>query len=216
MRIYVTAFRFCFFLVRGVVPTPTSFPHLWSNPPSLNLYFTVIIPHSLFLLLLLWLKPIFIPPPNLLDWKWFQRKEMKIRKYWQSFLYFNFFRNTFNSRSLSFLSFSLISFFRPYFLLLLLFFRQKSLILSFLSFFLSFCFFCFFSFLSFFFFFLISSFRPLMLYGLRNRSKRVRTPVALLRSLSGKYPWERYEPSYPPSNGLNSTTTVLLGEWLCH
>ncbi len=28
---------------------------------------------------------------------------------------------------------------------------------------------------------------------------RVRTPVALLRSLSGRYPWERYEPPYPPS-----------------
>ena len=38
--------------------------------------------------------------------------------------------------------------------------------------------------------------------------------VALLRSLSGKYPWERYEPPYPPSYGLNSTTTVLLEEWL--
>ena len=25
-------------------------------------------------------------------------------------------------------------------------------------------------------------------------------------------PWERYEPPYPPSYGLNSTTTVLLGE----
>ena len=48
--------------------------------------------------------------------------------------------------------------------------------------------------------------------GRQNRSKRVRTPVALLRSLSGKYPWERYEPPYPPSYGLNSTTTVLLGE----
>ena len=48
--------------------------------------------------------------------------------------------------------------------------------------------------------------------GLRNRSKRVRTPVALLRSLSGKYPWERYEPPYPPSYGLNSTITVLLGK----
>ena len=34
----------------------------------------------------------------------------------------------------------------------------------------------------------------------------------LLRSLSGKYPWERYKPPYPPSNGLNSTTTVLQGE----
>ena len=35
---------------------------------------------------------------------------------------------------------------------------------------------------------------------LRNRSTRVRTPVALLRSLSGKYPWERYEPPYSPSS----------------
>ena len=26
----------------------------------------------------------------------------------------------------------------------------------------------------------------------------------------GKYPWERYEPPYPPSYGLNSATTVLL------
>ena len=42
--------------------------------------------------------------------------------------------------------------------------------------------------------------------------KRVRSPVALLRSLSDKYPWERYEPPYPPSYGLNSTTTVLLRE----
>ena len=25
-------------------------------------------------------------------------------------------------------------------------------------------------------------------------------------------PWERYEPPYPPSYGLNITTTVLLGE----
>ena len=52
--------------------------------------------------------------------------------------------------------------------------------------------------------------------GLQNRSERVRIPVALLRSLSGKYPWERYEPPYPSSYGLNSTTTVLLGEWLWH
>ena len=29
-----------------------------------------------------------------------------------------------------------------------------------------------------------------------------------------QYPWGRYEPPYPPSYGLNSTTTVLLGEWL--
>ena len=42
--------------------------------------------------------------------------------------------------------------------------------------------------------------------------KRVRTQVALLRLLSDKYPWERYEPPYPPSYGLNSTTTILLGE----
>ena len=47
---------------------------------------------------------------------------------------------------------------------------------------------------------------------LQNRSKRVRIPAVLLRSLSGKYAWERYEPPYPPSYGLNSTTTVLLGE----
>ena len=33
-----------------------------------------------------------------------------------------------------------------------------------------------------------------------------------LCSLLGKYPWERYEPPYPPSYGLNSTTIVLLGE----
>ena len=43
-------------------------------------------------------------------------------------------------------------------------------------------------------------------------AKRVRTLVALLCSLLDKYPWERYEPPYPPSSGLNSTTTVLLGE----
>ena len=49
--------------------------------------------------------------------------------------------------------------------------------------------------------------------GLRNRSTRVRTPVELLRLLP-KYPWERYEPPYPPSYGLNSTTTVLLREWI--
>ena len=40
--------------------------------------------------------------------------------------------------------------------------------------------------------------------------------VALLCSLSGKYPCERCEPLYPPSYGLNSTTTVFLGEWLWH
>ena len=36
--------------------------------------------------------------------------------------------------------------------------------------------------------------------------------VALLRSLSDKYLWERYEPPNPPSYGLSSTTNVLLGE----
>ena len=49
--------------------------------------------------------------------------------------------------------------------------------------------------------------------GLRNRCKRD-TLVTLLRSILGKYPWERYEPTYPPSYGLNCTTTVLPGEWL--
>ena len=53
-------------------------------------------------------------------------------------------------------------------------------------------------------------------HGLRNRSTRVRTPVALLPSLSDKYPWERYEPPYPPSYLFNSTAFVLLGEWLWH
>ena len=38
----------------------------------------------------------------------------------------------------------------------------------------------------------------------------------LLCSFSGKYPQERYEPLYPPSYGLNSTTTVLLEGWLWH
>ena len=34
------------------------------------------------------------------------------------------------------------------------------------------------------------------------RSKRVRTPVTLLHSLSGKYPWEKYEPHlFPPAMG---------------
>ena len=32
-----------------------------------------------------------------------------------------------------------------------------------------------------------------------NCSEQVQTPVALLRSLSDKYPRERYEPTYPPS-----------------
>ena len=46
--------------------------------------------------------------------------------------------------------------------------------------------------------------------------KRVRTPVAILRYLSDKYPWERYEPSYHPRYGLKSTTIVLLEGWICH
>ena len=51
--------------------------------------------------------------------------------------------------------------------------------------------------------------------GLQIRSKRARTPFALLRSFSDKYPWERYEP-YPPRYGLNSTITVLLEGWIQH
>ena len=47
-----------------------------------------------------------------------------------------------------------------------------------------------------------------------NRCKRVRTPVALLRSLSGKCHLEMYETVYPHSYGLNSTNTVRLEEWL--
>ena len=42
------------------------------------------------------------------------------------------------------------------------------------------------------------------------------TPVMLLRSLSDKYPWETYEPRYPPSYGLSGTTTVLLEGWIWH
>ena len=42
----------------------------------------------------------------------------------------------------------------------------------------------------------------------------VQTPVVLLGSLSDLYPWERYEPLYPPRYGLNSTITVLLKRWL--
>ena len=33
--------------------------------------------------------------------------------------------------------------------------------------------------------------------GLRNRSKLVQTPDGILLSLWNKYPWERYERSYP-------------------
>ena len=49
-----------------------------------------------------------------------------------------------------------------------------------------------------------------------NRSKRVRTPLALLRSLSDKYDWERYEPPYPHSYRFNNTTTVLLEGLVWH
>ena len=49
-----------------------------------------------------------------------------------------------------------------------------------------------------------------------NGSKRVLTPVTLFCSLSDKYPWGRYEPFYPPSYGLNSTTAVLLEGWLIY
>ena len=53
-------------------------------------------------------------------------------------------------------------------------------------------------------------------WAMKLSSSLVRTPVALLRSLSDKYPWERYETPYPPSYWLNSTTAVLLGEYLWH
>ena len=56
----------------------------------------------------------------------------------------------------------------------------------------------------------------LLVLSLSFHIKRVHNPVALLRSFSGKYPWERYEAPYPPNYGLNSTPTVLLGEWLWH
>ena len=36
------------------------------------------------------------------------------------------------------------------------------------------------------------------------------------RLLSDKYSWERYEPLYPPSYGLNSTTIVLLEGCICN
>ena len=48
--------------------------------------------------------------------------------------------------------------------------------------------------------------------GLRNRSNRVRTPFAVIRSLSDKFPLGRYEPPFPLRFGLNSTPTVLLEE----
>ena len=47
----------------------------------------------------------------------------------------------------------------------------------------------------------------------KNAGQRNRSGFELLRSLSDKYPWERYEPPYPPSYGLNSPTTVILERW---
>ena len=52
--------------------------------------------------------------------------------------------------------------------------------------------------------------------GLWNLSKWVRTPVTVLHSHSSNYYRERYEPPYPPSCRLNSTATVLRGEWFWH
>ena len=51
-------------------------------------------------------------------------------------------------------------------------------------------------------------------YGLSAQALSIRTPGALLWSLSDKYHWEKYEPSYPPSYGLNTITAVLLEGWL--
>ena len=44
----------------------------------------------------------------------------------------------------------------------------------------------------------------------RHSSKRVRTPVALINSLSNYHLWKIYESSYPTSYGLNGTTTVFF------
>ena len=46
--------------------------------------------------------------------------------------------------------------------------------------------------------------------GVRVKAVNPGIVVALLRSLSEKNPWEKSEPPYPPSNGINSTTIVLL------
>ena len=48
----------------------------------------------------------------------------------------------------------------------------------------------------------------------QDHSKQVHTPVALLRSLLSNTLGKGMNAPYPPSHGLNSTTTVLLGEWL--
>ena len=50
--------------------------------------------------------------------------------------------------------------------------------------------------------------------GLRDRRKRDRTPLSPLRSLSDKYLWEKYEPTYPSSCGLNRIAAVLIEGWL--
>ena len=47
-------------------------------------------------------------------------------------------------------------------------------------------------------------------------NKETKPNLNMSQSLSGKYPWERYETPYPPSYGLNSTTTVIQGEWRWH
>ena len=52
--------------------------------------------------------------------------------------------------------------------------------------------------------------------GLQISSKQVQALVAQLHWLSDKYPWERYEPPYPLSYVLNSTTIVLLKGWIWH
>ena len=44
----------------------------------------------------------------------------------------------------------------------------------------------------------------------------VRIPVVLLCALSDQNPWERYWITLSLSHGLNSTTAVLLPEWLWH
>ena len=47
-------------------------------------------------------------------------------------------------------------------------------------------------------------------FKLKLRYYEFKLKVTLLRSLLDKYPWERYEFTYPPSYGLNSTTTAPL------
>ena len=46
--------------------------------------------------------------------------------------------------------------------------------------------------------------------GLRNRSKRVRTPAALFRLLSDKYPWARHRPYYSLAMALNIAPLLSL------